>query len=227
MKWIKASENSDPGISKYYIVRNRISKQNANSVYIDKRTTLLDYCDSMRMKLDDTEWLDESPTSTDTAHTEELSECYFTPDKKTSSATICANCGKEKMLHTIGDGLKATSIEINPKPVTEELSTPPVRVKSAEEVLLNHLSDYEVEFLGDKTGNITKAMKAYASQFTPHKEGYSVELELIEYWRERCLAAEVFIKESPCDPDITATQIEAYNKWQDLNKSYPPNSLTN
>lgn len=42
------------------------------------------------------------------------------------------------------------------------------------------------------------------------------------YWRERCLAAELFIKESPCDPDITKEQIEAYSKWQSLTASTPP-----
>ena len=37
-------------------------------------------------------------------------ECYFVPDKKRTSATICANCGKEKMLHTIGEGIKASKV---------------------------------------------------------------------------------------------------------------------
>lgn len=41
-----------------------------------------------------------------------LTECYFTPDSKNTSSTICANCGKEKMLHTIGEGIKATKIII-------------------------------------------------------------------------------------------------------------------
>ncbi len=35
-------------------------------------------------------------------------ECYFFPSKVTSSATICANCGKEKFLHTIGEGIKVS-----------------------------------------------------------------------------------------------------------------------
>ena len=35
-----------------------------------------------------------------------------------------------------------------------------------------------------------------------------------EYWKNRCLAAEHFIEESPCDPDIYPNQIEAYNEWQ-------------
>lgn len=35
----------------------------------------------------------------------EYLECYFTPSSNTTSATICSNCGKEKMLHTIGIGV--------------------------------------------------------------------------------------------------------------------------
>lgn len=35
-----------------------------------------------------------------------------------------------------------------------------------------------------------------------------------EYWKHRCLAAEQFIEESPCDPDIYPKQIESYNEWQ-------------
>ena len=35
-----------------------------------------------------------------------------------------------------------------------------------------------------------------------------------EYWKHRCLAAENFIEESPCDPDIYPKQIDAYNEWQ-------------
>lgn len=39
-------------------------------------------------------------------------ECYFTPTKNTTSATICANCGKEKIIHTIGEGVKASRMII-------------------------------------------------------------------------------------------------------------------
>lgn len=35
-----------------------------------------------------------------------------------------------------------------------------------------------------------------------------------EYWKHRCLAAEKFIEESPCDPDIYPSQMDAYNEWQ-------------
>jgi len=37
-----------------------------------------------------------------------LIECYFTPKKDTSSATICDNCGEEKFLHNIGEEVKTT-----------------------------------------------------------------------------------------------------------------------
>jgi hypothetical protein len=41
------------------------------------------------------------------------------------------------------------------------------------------------------------------------------------YWKKRCEAAEKFIEKSPCDPDTTSAQLEAYKKWQAL-KSNPP-----
>lgn len=41
-----------------------------------------------------------------------MTECYFTPKKDTTSATICANCGLEKMLHTIGEGINASKVVI-------------------------------------------------------------------------------------------------------------------
>lgn len=41
-----------------------------------------------------------------------MTECYFTPKKDTTSATICDNCGLEKMLHTIGEGVKVNKVII-------------------------------------------------------------------------------------------------------------------
>lgn len=35
-------------------------------------------------------------------------------------------------------------------------------------------------------------------------------------WKERCEAAEAYIKETPCDPDIYPDQIAAWMKWQDI-----------
>jgi hypothetical protein len=34
-----------------------------------------------------------------------------------------------------------------------------------------------------------------------------------EYWKNRCQAAERFIEESPCGPDVTVSQMEAYQQW--------------
>lgn len=35
----------------------------------------------------------------------------------------------------------------------------------------------------------------------------------VDYWKSRCLAAENFIKESPCDSNITEAQREAHSEW--------------
>jgi len=54
-----------------------------------------------------------------------MTECYFTPKKGATSVTICANCGEEKMLHTIGEGIKVNEVIIitEPKyPATFDLS---------------------------------------------------------------------------------------------------------
>jgi len=43
------------------------------------------------------------------------------------------------------------------------------------------------------------------------------ELELeVAKWKNRCLLAEEYISESPCDPDIYPEQLEAYEKWQEF-----------
>ncbi len=47
-------------------------------------------------------------------------ECYFTPRKDTSSATICSNCGQEKFLHTIGEGIKVSTYIVNTKEEPEQ-----------------------------------------------------------------------------------------------------------
>ena len=45
-----------------------------------------------------------------------ITECFFVPQKDSTSSTVCANCGKEKFLHTIGYGVKCTTVIINPPP---------------------------------------------------------------------------------------------------------------
>lgn len=36
----------------------------------------------------------------------------------------------------------------------------------------------------------------------------------LEYWKKRCGLAERYLEESPCDPDITKKQMEAYLKYK-------------
>lgn len=36
------------------------------------------------------------------------------------------------------------------------------------------------------------------------------------YWQIRCEAAEKYINESPCDPDIRVDQYKAYVKWEEI-----------
>lgn len=35
----------------------------------------------------------------------------------------------------------------------------------------------------------------------------------VDYWKQRCLLAEQCLEKSPCDPDITADQIKAWNAY--------------
>lgn len=42
------------------------------------------------------------------------------------------------------------------------------------------------------------------------------------YWQERCLLAEDYISESPCDPDIYEDQLKAYWLWMDFKKEPIP-----
>jgi hypothetical protein len=43
------------------------------------------------------------------------------------------------------------------------------------------------------------------------------------YWKTRCLLAEKYIEESPCESDIYDAQIKAYDKWQEFKKRTPSN----
>lgn len=46
--------------------------------------------------------------------------------------------------------------------------------------------------------------------------------EDLEYWKRRCELAEKFIREHPCDPDITDKQTENYNRWSEFKKILVP-----
>lgn len=42
----------------------------------------------------------------------------------------------------------------------------------------------------------------------------------IDYWKQRCLLAEVCLDKSPCDPDITSDQIKAHDAHNEFLKTY-------
>lgn len=81
--------------------------------------------------------------------------------------------------------------------------------------------EVETEGTGLEKG-LRESVEAFGDHFNKMMletfEGEDGKEALIEYWRKRCLAAEEYIKESPCDPDITNEQAEAYFKWQDIKK---------
>lgn len=37
-----------------------------------------------------------------------------------------------------------------------------------------------------------------------------------DYWQTRCILAEKYIAQSPCDPDIYPSQVEAHTAWQEF-----------
>jgi hypothetical protein len=43
--------------------------------------------------------------------------------------------------------------------------------------------------------------------------------DTFDYWKERCILAEKYIEECPCDPDIYDTQLVAYQNWKEFKKT--------
>jgi hypothetical protein len=60
-------------------------------------------------------------------------ECYFIPSNNTSSATICKNCGGEKFLHSIGQGIGVSKSVI----ITQE--------EPKQELLGTNMTSFEIE----------------------------------------------------------------------------------
>ena len=52
-------------------------------------------------------------------------------------------------------------------------------------------------------------------------------IESYYYWVNRCLAAEKYIEESPCDPDIYEDQLKAYHEWQVIKDSAADKPIVN
>lgn len=98
---------------------------------------------------------------------------------------------------------------------------------STAQAIVKELGLVEREYLTDKgyeyliASYQPAALQSYPAEEQAKMEGNRSEIE--NYWRNRCIAAELFIKESPCDPDITQGQIAAHDIWQELNhKPVPP-----
>jgi hypothetical protein len=43
-------------------------------------------------------------------------------------------------------------------------------------------------------------------------------IKIQNYWMQRCELAEAYIKETPCDPDTTPEQANAWTAWMDFIK---------
>lgn len=72
--------------------------------------------------------------------------------------------------------------------------------------------------------HIRENSKHYGKRWTmsipPQREDtdmvFSELCRRLEYWQKRCLAAEDYIEESPCDPDINETLWRAYRYWESV-----------
>jgi uncharacterized protein YqcC (DUF446 family) len=50
------------------------------------------------------------------------------------------------------------------------------------------------------------------------EENFDGILKRLQYWRTRSELAEAFIRETPCDPDTTPEQANAWTAWMDFIK---------
>ena len=147
-KWAKSFKYNDP-IWVEMVARNEtldelitfLSTTTVQTVYL----TSAELSSSVQIK----------PTSAEVAQVELTNECYFTPDEKTTSSTICKNCGKEKMLHTIGLGVKVSKVIINPQP------KPSIPIREIEE--LRDLWQDRVNWISEEIPRLTTArLRVYA-----------------------------------------------------------------
>ncbi len=124
-------------------------------------------------------------------------ECYFTPNYNTTSATICSNCGKEKMLHSIGNDVELSKYFINPevkfknrqigaaefvsnKVMENEISKMKQETKLEEAALINYKELYEGEPLTQDV-----PIDAFINGAKWQQQiSYSEEevLEILSYW---------------------------------------------
>lgn len=63
----------------------------------------------------------------------------------------------------------------------------------------------------DDSSTIADVTKSSPNNAKPNVSG--ALLSDVDYWKQRCLAAEKCLEESPCDPDITTSQIYAWETY--------------
>ena len=107
--------------------------------------------------------------------------------------------------------------------VDTEYNELPLHIKSTEGWSITEREDFFKKMV-DKPIDFEIVSETIQGEFSAMGGGYShYQVQFAkpikpkfdwEYWKHRCLAAENFIEESPCDPDIYPKQIEAYNEWQ-------------
>lgn len=92
-------------------------------------------------------------------------ECYFTPNKKTTSATICANCGLEKSVHTIGEGImvKQTIIQTD---VHKYKVDEPRKLKSWEAIARHEIKRWLTDETYEKEVTNSTMKNEYMGPFT-------------------------------------------------------------
>ena len=95
------------------------------------------------------------------------------------------------------------------------------------------VKDFYKQFKGDPSKGITEVFKGrykidpmkFAEAYHAHKLAADGDLAdvsecheatVAEYWHQRCKKAEAYINESPCDPDITDSQLKAWREYQDF-----------
>lgn len=84
-----------------------------------------------------------------------------------------------------------------------------------------HIVNYKrVETDGNMTAEIIPDIKKSKTKRVKLNDLFKIHnYDELSYWKSICLAAEKYIEESPCDPDITTDQIIAYDAWLKIVKN--------
>lgn len=121
------------------------------------------------------------------------------------------SCGKETCFELIL--INPMGRELDPNNVQQNHSNSEWQAKlwSTSEMVRN-LQHYLEVTPKEELEDIMKEFDKYESVGPTVEEYFNPE----SYWEKLCHAAERYIEESPCDPDITSEQIKAYIEWKDI-----------